>query len=211
MQPVDESEFKNMGEASVEAALDEGLLFNPSPGREWLYRRRLRREIMAVSASWVLVVITFMAIWWQKEDAREQLKYVEALSKIQMSTELNKQFDSADMRKARIILAHQLLNNKEVTEFRVIAFFGKLASYEQQGLISNDLVYKSYAYWIERYWPAIKTSIETSRQQEGIQYYYKDLDGLYGEMMADDAKVGRATPSQSEIHRFLFEEALLPQ
>src|SRR5665811_2052295 len=84
--------LEELGEAAVEAKLAEGFFGPPVNlvAREWLYHRRMERETIqrerelcyirrTAHASWalaiitlVLVGITFLGIWWQKVDNREQ-------------------------------------------------------------------------------------------------------------------------------------------
>lgn len=229
-----------IGEAAVEAGLKTGLFQdNPTPAHEWLIHRqresehqRMKREMRntrwALYASWVLVGISLLAALWQKDDAREQREIMreqleqqrkdsqaqrddaKTLLSVQISVEMDKQFDSTEMRQARRRLAAQLLNKQEVTEARVIDFFDKLAMYTHQDLIDQDIVSQSYSYWLERYWPAIKISIEEFRKQENDAGFYQDVEELYVDMVADDTKEGLRVPSKNEIQRFLREEATLP-
>jgi len=172
-------------------------------------------------ASWALALVTLVlaggTIWighMQLQDAREtreqQSKDAKALLEVQISVELDKQFDSPEMRKARIRLSKQLLKNGEVTETRVQDFFDKIGMYERQGRIDQDTVYASFSYWIERYWPELETSIGEIRKLENDPGYYGEFEGLYKKILAVDAKDGLAAPSKKERKRFLSEEATLP-
>lgn len=223
--------FEDIGEAAVEARVAEGEFAPPVNviAREWLNQRRMQRETIqreaelryirrTAQASWalalvtlVLVGITFLGFQWQKEDNLEQRDNAKALLGIQISNEIDKQFDSPEMRKARIRLAKQLLNNKEVTEFRVLDFFDKLAMYTHQEVIDEGIADQSYSYWVLRYWPAIKTTIEEFRKQEKDPSFYTDVEELYGDMLDKATKDGVATPNKEEILRFLKEEATLPE
>jgi hypothetical protein len=250
-------ECDKLDEPAVEARLKTGYFAdNPTPAYEWLIQRRTdsehrrrQQEIKNIQltayASWalaivtlVLVGITFLGIWWQKVENREQREHAKeqlgqqleqqrkdsqaqrddakALLSVQISVEMDKQFDSPEMRNARRRLAAELLSNKEVTETRLLDFFDKVAMYTHQDLIDQHIVYSSYSYWLERYWPAIKTSIKEFRKLENDSGFYQDTEELYGEMLADDAKelgksVDQVAPSKSQIHRFLVEEATLPK
>jgi hypothetical protein len=82
--------------------------------------------------------------------------------------------------------------------------------------IDKYITYQSYSYWVERYWPELKASIGEFRKLENDPGYYQDFEKRYDEMLADDAKelgkaVDQVVPNKSEIHRFLKEEATLPQ
>lgn len=87
-------------------------------------------------------------------------------------------------------------------------FFDKLAMYQHQGRIDEDTVYKSYSYWIERYWLAAEVSIQEFRKLEHAPDYYGDFEALFKEMLAHDVRQsGEAAslvgPSKAELQRFL--------
>lgn len=238
-------ECDGLGEAAVEAGLKTGHFSdNSGPAHEWLIQRRLKSESRriqqeigytrnAVYASWFLVVITFGGVWLQNKDARDQHELAKtqlelqrkdnqaqrddarALLAVQISVELDRQFDSPDMRQTRRRLSTQLLNNKIVSENRVQDFFDKIGIYKHQGRIDKKTVYSSYSYWVKRYWLALQRSIEERRQLENDPDYYSDFEDLYKEMLATDVEGTKksadlAVPSQREIRRFLMEEATLP-
>jgi hypothetical protein len=221
--------FEEIGEAAVEARITEGGYAPPINliAREWLYQRRMQRETVqrerelsyirhTAQASWFLAIVTiiiagisYWGIWSQKEDAHTLLS-------AQISVEMDKQFDSPEMRRARSRLAAELLGNKEVTETRLYDFFDKVGMYTHQDLIDQNIVYPSYSYWVERYWPAVKSNIEKFRKEENDSGYYQDFEDLNDDMLSDDAKetgksVSQVTPNESEIHRFLIEESTLSQ
>lgn len=209
-------ECEKLGDAGVEARLAEGYFSdNPAPAREWLNQRRMQREMRntrnALYASWVLVAITFLGIWFQKQDAREQREEAKALLEVQISSELENKFDSDGMRKARSRLASQLVKKKEITEFRVIDFFDSVAMYTHRHRLDREITYQHYSYWIKRYWPAIRPHIEAFRKEQKDPAYYDDLEELYRDMLAEDKKDGIAAPDDQEIQRFLQEEATLPK
>lgn len=78
-------ECERLGEDAVEAKLKTNYFNNPSVAHEWLIKRkrvaeesRIQREMRstrwALYASWMLVIISFFAAWWQRDDAQAQLK-----------------------------------------------------------------------------------------------------------------------------------------
>jgi hypothetical protein len=186
-------------------------------------------------ASWALASITFLSVSWQIMDSREQRKQMKEqieqqrkdseaqrqdakeLLAVQISVELTKQFDSLEMHRARRTIAKQLIKNSaEIDETRLVDFFEDLAMYTKKGRIDKDIVYQTYSYWIERYWQALTIYINSFRKQEEDISYYANFEELNKEMLAIDAKargksVDQVTPSKSEIHSFLLEEATLPQ
>lgn len=238
-------ECDELGEAAVEARLKAGhFSSNSVPAYQWLNKRRreqederhrqiIRSTNFTAWASWALVVITAAGVSFQTRDTAEQLKHMveqieqqrkdnEAQRKdakdllaVQISVELDKQFDSVEMRRARRILADQLLHHKEVTETRVLDFFEKVGMYSRQGRLDEDTVYASYSYWVERYWPRLeKEYVDGLRKEQDGSNYYGEFEGLYTAMIASDAKesgrsVDAVKPSKREIERFLKEEATL--
>lgn len=234
-------ECEELGEAAVEAKLKTDYFEdNPSPAHEWLLKRQreadnkrsqqeMRNTRLALMASWVAVAISLTAVFsqiyiaqkqremmkeqleQQRNDSRAQLDNAKTLLSAQISVEMDKQFDSTEMRQARRRLAAELLKKKEVTETRLFDFFDKVGMYSHQHLVDHNLVYQSYSYWLERYYPAIKASVDELRKLEHDPGYYQDAEELYNEMLVEDKKQGIPTPSKNEILRFLKEEAELPK
>lgn len=147
----------------------------------------------------------------QKANSEAQSTDAHLLMEVQISVELDKQFDSTEMRNSRRRLATQLLNHKEVTEFRLLDFFEKAALFEDQKRLDQDTISNLYSYWIARYWPALKSTVKELREMENDPSYYKGFEELNDEMLADDAKDGLVAPPPKEILRFLREEASLPR
>lgn len=135
-----------MGEAAVEAGIESGLFDdNKAAALKWLITQRqvsanqrieqeMRHTRLALYSSWALVVLTFCGLavqtWYasaqrdqveqqmkqQRKDSESQRDEAKALLAVQIAVELDKQFDSPEMRHARRRLAGQLLGDKEVTE-----------------------------------------------------------------------------------------------
>lgn len=235
-------ECKKIGAIAVEAGLKTGLFNdNPTPAHEWLlaYRQesadeRNRKEMSntrwALRASWIAVGISLIAVisqmyiagkqrelmreqlGQQQKDSQEQRDNAKTLLSAQLALELDKHFDSPEMRHARRTLATQLLKKQEVTDTRVLDFFDQLAMYTHKHLLDQDITYQSYSYWIERYWPAAKTAyVDELRKTEHDPSFYADTEELYNEALADDKKDRVPLPSRQEIRRFLQEEASLPR
>ena len=216
---------------------------NPAPAYQWLIKRRhehedarhqqiVRSAQWTAWASWALVALTFVGVFFQVAENREQRKQMieqieqqrndsdaqrndaRNLLAVQISVELDKQFDSLEMRQARRRIATQLLQHKEVTETRLLDFLDKVGMYSHQGRIDQDTIYSSYSYWVERYWPALRdVYIKEFRKDQNDREYYKDFEELYEKMVASNVKdSGKAVKlGKSEIDRFLKEEATLPK
>lgn len=178
------------------------------------------------------MALTFVGVFFQVAENREQRKQMieqieqqrndsdaqrndaRNLLAVQISVELDKQFDSLEMRQARRRIATQLLQHKEVTETRLLDFLDKVGMYSHQGRIDQDTIYSSYSYWVERYWPALRdVYIKEFRKDQNDREYYKDFEELYEKMVASNVKdSGKAVKlGKSEIDRFLKEEATLPK
>src|ERR1700693_3570429 len=120
--------FDKLGEPGVEAKLEEGIYQGrvALAAREWLNTLRFNRAEtqrksdlkyirLTAQASWalagitfVLVAITSLGVYLQKEDNLQQRENAKSLLGMQISVELDKQFDSPEMRQARRRLANQL-------------------------------------------------------------------------------------------------------
>ena len=162
-----------------------------------------------VLASWVAIGMTLYAVNAQRQNARKLLQ-------TQIAVELDKQFDSPEMRRARRSLATQLLaKNGEVSDYRVFDFFEKIAAYDAEDRIDDETVYDEFSYYTVRYWLASQDTIKSYRKEEGDDAYYHRFEELSGRMLSHEAevhkkKVADITPSASKIESFLRDEAALP-
>jgi len=165
--------------------------------------------IVWVLASWVAIGMTWYAVYTQNQNSRKLLQ-------TQIAVELDKQFDSAEMRRARRSLAAQLLaKNGEVSDYRVFDFFEKIAAYDAEDRIDDETVYDEFSYYTVRYWLASQDTIKSYRKEEGDDAYYHRFEELSGRMLSHEAevhkkKVADITPSASKIESFLRDEAALP-
>ncbi len=159
-----------------------------------------RWTIVMAIASWALVFITFWGTWDQRRDAKELLR-------VQIAIELDKEFDSAEMHRARRTLASQLRKKQTVTETRVLEFFDKVGMYMRQQRVDQETVYSAFSYWAERYWAASQDYVKKFREEERDEGYYRDFEELYGEMLNAGAKDRHKPPSAKQIQDFLEDEA----
>ena len=164
--------------------------------------------IVWVLASWVAIGMTWYAVYTQSQNARKLLQ-------TQIAVELDKQFDSAEMRRARRSLAAQLLaKNGEVSDYRVFDFFEKIAAYDAEDRIDDETVYDEFSYYTVRYWLASQDTIKSYRKEEGDDAYYQRFEELSDRILRHEAeghkkKVAYITPSASKIESFLRDEAAL--
>lgn len=171
--------------------------------------RMLRWTIVIALASWAAVAIAFWSMKAQREDARELLQ-------AQIAAELDKEFDSTEMRKARKAFAKELLRHPErlPREDRVLSFFETVGNYLGLHRIDDQTTYNAFSYYAERYWAAAKPGIAAFRTKEGDKGYYGAFEDLNNRMLRDDAEDQRRplaaiTPSKQEVNDFLKEEAAL--
>jgi hypothetical protein len=155
--------------------------------------------VMAV-ATWALAGITLWAVHKQGHDAAQLLS-------VQISNELDKQFDSVEFRSSRRQFAQALLTGKEPPDYRVLDFLEKTALYVQHGAMDEDTAYSEFSYYVERYWPAAANLIKEFRQTERDPSYYSNLESWYGEIKKMNASRRRSQPDANEIAAFVKEEA----
>ena len=195
--------------------------------RDQEVRKREEKVLISVQttakATWVLaiativlVLVTIFVVIVASDDAREnreqQSKDQKELLRAQVAIELDKEFDSLEMRQARRRLAKQLLNKTEITEDRVPDFFDKLGFYMHQGRIDEETVYYEFSGMVEMYWPALKQSILDSRHADNASEEDSHFEKLYSEMLARD-KAGPdhfTGASPQEVKDFLISERDLP-
>jgi len=189
-------------EAEAHAALD------PTARLVWWTIVLAVATIVLAVASWVAIGITWYGVKAQSQDARELLQ-------TQIAVELDKQFDSADMRRLRRSLAAQLLAKKsDVSEYRIFDFFEKLAGYRDRGRIDDETLYNAFSYYTVRYWLASQDMVKRFRKEEGDNTYYDGFERLSNWMLSYEAnarskKVADITPSAIQVENFLRDEAAL--
>jgi hypothetical protein len=169
----------------------------------------VRWTIVIAMASWAGVCAAFLGMRAQRKDSK-------ALLHAQISAELDKQFDSTEMRKARKVFALELLRQKIrlPREDRVLGFFEKVGIYHRLQRIDDEATFSSFSYYVHRYWAAAKPGIDSFRKQENDPNYYSDFETLYYKMLQYDAKRGHCsvtdiTLPQSKVDEFLKDEAAL--
>jgi hypothetical protein len=163
--------------------------------------------LAAVVGSWVLVCATIWSVRDQHKNAQESLS-------VQIAFELDKQWDSAEMRRARQKLANVLLNKQPVLDYTVLDFFEKVGLYAKQRHVDEYQIYSAFSDWIEYYWIASQDAIKETREEKRGADYYVDFESLYKKVLAREAKEtgkpeGALTPQ--DIHDFLTQEKNLSE
>jgi len=158
-------------------------------------------------AAWVGVLVSSYGVYAQRKDALE-------LVKVEIGLELDRKFDSAEMRRARKELAKALIGRKPVEEWRVLDFFESVDGYKDKGWIDNDILFDSFSYYIENYWPAIQSEVTKFRKEQNYDGFYAGFEQLNNDVLQQDAEnqhktVAHIIPSDREIQDFLHDEANL--
>jgi hypothetical protein len=177
--------------------------------------RLMKWAIVIAVATIVVAIGSCLASWmaWysfkaQRDDARQLLQ-------AQIASELNREFDSKEMRRARRVLASELLTRSaNASDYRVFDFFDKVATYQHDQRIDGVTIYEAFSYYVVRYWLASRDTVKGFRRDQGDDQYHMGFEDLSDWMLSQEAGVrGRTVndvaPSAREIDRFLHEEAAL--
>lgn len=165
--------------------------------------------IVIAVASWGGVAVATWSVWQLRADLREVVSAT-------ISFNLDKEFDSDEIRRARREMAKELLAGKaNLAEMRVLDFFEKVATYQRLDRVDAYTVGSSFSYFVERYWIASKGFIANFRKSQNDDAFFADFERLNGDMLARDAeekhrKISQVTPPPAEVQRFLREESTLP-
>jgi len=166
--------------------------------------------IVAATGSGVASWMAWYSFKAQRDDARQLLQ-------AQIASELNREFDSKEMRRARRVLASELLTRSaNASDYRVFDFFDKVATYQHDQRIDGVTIYEAFSYYVVRYWLASRDTVKGFRQDQGDDKYHMGFEDLSDWMLSHEAGVrGRTVndvaPSAREIDRFLHEEAALAE
>jgi hypothetical protein len=162
----------------------------------------MRLTLAAVIGSWVMVGATIYSMWDQHQNAKESLS-------VQIAFELDKQWDSVEMHRARQKLAALLLDKQPVSDDKVLDFFEKVGLYANQKDVDEEKIYNAFSDWVENYWVASQTVIKEARAEKRGGDYYVEFEKLYKWVLAQQAKkTGKpAVPlTLEDIRDFLTDE-----
>lgn len=174
---------------------------------KWTITMALATIVVAIGscAASGIVWYSFKA---QRDDARQLLQ-------TQIAIELNREFDSREMRRARRLLASELLTKSaEGSDYRVFDFFDKVSSYQHDRRVDGVTIYQAFSYYTLRYWLASRDVVMGLRQDRGDDSYHAGFEDLANWMLSHEAgvrgkTVNDVTPSAREVARFLHEETAL--
>jgi Domain of unknown function (DUF4760) len=168
---------------------------------------KIRRSLRSLPA-WLAVLAAFVTVALQHGDSRE-------LVRVQITLELIKLFESAEMRHARRVLANELQDEKgrgDISDTTVLDFFETLAMYSDQGHIDDDTIYINFSYCATRYWTASEEYVKALRRRENDKGLYEGFEKLNARFIAHDARERRkpirsVKPTDDQVQQFLRDES----
>ena len=179
---------------------------------------RLTKWTIVMAVATIMVAIgSCVASWMAWYSFKAQRDDAHQLLQAQIASELDREFDSKEMRRARRVLASELLTKSaNASDYRVFDFFDKIATYQHDQRIDGLTIYQAFSYYVVRYWLASRDTVKGFRQDQGDDTYHLGFEGLSDWMLSHEAGVrGRTVndvaPSAREIDRFLHEEAALAE
>jgi len=177
---------------------------------------RLVKWAIVMSLATIVVAIgSFVANWVTWYSFKAQRDDAHQLLQAQIAIELNREFDSKEMRRARRALASELLTKSaNASDYRVFGFFDKVWSYQRDQRIDGVTIHEAFSYYVVRYWLASRDVVKGLRQDQGDDTSHAGFEDLSNWMLSREAgvrdkTVNDVTPSAREIDRFLHEEAAL--
>ena len=168
--------------------------------------------LFGVIASFIGVIVAVIVFLQQTRDTHLSLG-------VQLLRELERDFDSMEMRKNRSALAKLYLKQKlgkplPGSSFgdhsELFDFFTTVGLLLKRGVLDVEFVWTSFYYWFVRNWEVSEADIQAWRKQEGDPTYWEECDYLYKQLVRYDAKrrgvpVQRQTPE--ELKRFIKEQS----
>jgi len=169
--------------------------------------------IAAISAV-VGVIIAILALIKQSKDAHTSLG-------IKLLRDLDKEFDSEEMRQYRMALSNLCIKREEgaeipsieiISHFDVLNFFDTLGMFLKRNILDLEFTWARYSYWVIRYWEVLEKDINAYRKLEKDNVYWEDFEYLYKQIVKFDSqrlKIHRGKLAKDEIRQFLSGESKL--
>lgn len=168
--------------------------------------------LCGVIASFLGVIVAVAAFLQQTRDTHLSLG-------VQLLRELERDFDSKEMRKNRSALAKLYVKQKlgkplPGSSFgdhsELFDFFATIGLLLKRGVLDVEFVWTSFYYWVIRHWEISDQDIQAWRKQEEDPTYWEECEYLYQRLARYDAKrrgvpVQRQTPE--ELKRFIKEQS----
>lgn len=120
-------------------------------------------------------------VWWQGYLIKQQME-------LQAALELYKEWNSREMLGSRRRAWNdQNEVNEDVIE-EILEFFEKVSSFEKRGVISIDLIWDTFGWYMWRYYFYSKTAIETLRRKwapkRPDETLYQELEAISPKLLA---------------------------
>jgi hypothetical protein len=173
----------------------------------------MKHETAESTTAWSTVsvaLVALIALWLQRRDAK-------ALLAVQIATQLNADYDTRRMRRARRATASALLNQKPIPDEWVLNFYEGVGQYLDHGLLPPWLVWSDYSYAVLRYWAALGDDIRRIRDKaHGDETLYDKFQSLHDAMVKEDMRQRRkehrsdVIPTAEDIRQFLEDESAMP-
>lgn len=149
------------------------------------------------------------------EALNKQLEFSATTLKINTTMELDKSFNSRELKSLRTKAA-KAIRNKDYESYDVddvLDFFEQVAMLLVRGIIDEKIVWHTFFWWFHRYYSLSQPFINTRREKEPT--IWEDLPGLYRKMLkiekSKDPKFNEEL-DDDDIKEFLdTEEKLIDQ
>lgn len=171
--------------------------------------------IAAISAV-IGVIVSIIALIKQSNDTHLSLG-------IQLLRDLEKQFESEEMKQSRITLSTLFINREQgaiissetITSSAAIAdFFSTVGMLLKRNVLDLELTWAIFAYWLIHYWEILEKDINEFRKSQDASNYWSEFEYLYKKIAKYDArksKIHQSKLEKTEIQRFLKEESQLKE
>ena len=165
------------------SAFSFGILLSGKNASDWL--TAFITFYLAI-ATILLAITTAIVIWWQGQQLKRQLE-------LQVITELYNEWNKDKMCKARCTLCSILPPDGVITNFEgdilnkvenVIEFLERIASYYNNEVLTRDLVWDTFSFYIMRYYFYTHKAIKAIEKKWGDdKTLYCDLNALSEDLM----------------------------
>lgn len=166
---------------------------------------------VAVTSAGVIVAVIFHI---------KNLKHAHLSNSAKMVFDLVDLFDSAEWLGLRSHFANMLLEDRSSVDLRrdtpVAEFFEELAYMTKRGVLDKGMVWNSFFWRIEHYYPALTAPpslLEKARLDSHASTLYRELPWLYRELCIicarEEGWSAYMPPNAEDVKRFLEEEIKL--
>ena len=101
---------------------------------------------------------------------------------------------------------HFINNNLHLheQEFILINFFEDIGLYLKEGILAKEIVWNTYSYYIEKYWPILKSAIEERRANDNDKSIAHNFEHLYDSMLSISKKKNAPTRPHTREQLIVF-------